>query len=100
MKKLVTMLVLCLIFVSSAIGFVACGMISMSASNTQDADIVSIYNIYVANAESNGITPLSYEQWLASIKGEKGDKGDKGEKGEAGKDGRGIEKVYIDTPGI
>lgn len=54
-------------------GFAACG--KDSAEKTQ---IEEVYASYVAYAEANGETPLSYEEWLASIKGEKGDKGDDG----------------------
>ena len=61
--------------------------------NEQDAQILAVYNLYVANAEQAGQTPLTYEEWLASIKGEKGDKGDKGETGAT------IEKVEFDEQG-
>ncbi len=59
-------------------GFAACG--KDSAEKTQ---IEEVYASYVAYAEANGETPLSYEEWLASIKGEKGDKGDKGDDGKS-----------------
>ena len=47
----------------------------------EDQDIVAVYKAYQANAEAKGETPLSYEDWLKSVKGEKGDKGDKGDDG-------------------
>lgn len=56
---------------------------SNSDSSTGNAEIYAVYEAYV----SNGGT-LSYEDWLASIKGEKGDKGDKGDTGEKGEDGK------------
>ncbi len=46
----------------------------------QPTQIEEIYAQYVVSVEAQGQTPLSYEEWLASIKGEKGDKGDKGDK--------------------
>ncbi|MBR6751181.1 MAG: leucine-rich repeat domain-containing protein [Clostridia bacterium] len=36
---------------------------------------MAIYESYVAYAQENGTTPLSYEEWLASIKGEPGKDG-------------------------
>lgn len=41
-----------------------------------------IYKLYVANGGT-----MTYEQWLASIKGEKGDKGDQGNPGTPGQNG-------------
>ena len=49
-----------------------------------DSEIRNIYNLYVQNARNAGETPLSYEEWLASIKGEKGDPGEQGPQGEQG----------------
>ena len=48
----------------------ACG--TPTASSTTEAtptnsDIAKIYNQYSAYAEENGITPLAYELWLATI---------------------------------
>ena len=60
---------------------------------SQPTQIELVYREYVAYAEENGQTPLSYEQWLESIKG------DKGEDGVDGKDGVGIEKVEYDENG-
>ena len=51
-------------------------------SEVQDDEIYRIYQLYL----NNGGT-LTYEEWLASIKGEKGDKGDKGDPGEQGPKG-------------
>lgn len=55
--------------------------------NNRNAEIYAVYQTYVAYAEEQGDTALSYEQWLESIKGEKGDKGDKGNDGEKGDKG-------------
>ena len=73
MKKFVAILALCLTCVFCAIGFTACD--TGKTADTRDTQIVSIYNTYVAYAEENGIAPLSYEEWLKSIKGEKGEDG-------------------------
>ena len=95
MKRLVAIMFLCVIFVICAIGFTACSITNSgnsgdnsSATETVDAQIKSVYNMYVANAEANGEKPISYEEWLATIKGEKGEKGEKGDKGDAGTDGK------------
>ncbi len=56
----------------------------------------SEYSLYLTYAAQQNITPLSYEEWLASIKGEKGDTGAKGENGA---DGKGIVKMEINAQG-
>ena len=89
MKKFLTVLVLCLVFVFCAIGFTACDENTAGGQNTQ---ILGIYNTYVAYAEENGETPLSYEEWLESIKGENGKNGEKGDKGDTGATGAQGEK--------
>ncbi|MBR1983519.1 MAG: hypothetical protein IKA12_02400, partial [Clostridia bacterium] len=83
MKKLF-LLIATVLSLSCSLLFVGC---SDQSGNTNDDQIRQVYNTYVVYAESNGETPLSYEDWLASIKGEKGDKGDKGETGANGNDG-------------
>ena len=67
----------------------ACTIVTPPSSNGngEDAEIRKVYATYVAYAEERGETPLSYEEWLASIKGEKGDQGDKGDQGETGPQG-------------
>ena len=50
-----------------------------------DSQTRKIYDLY----KENGGT-LTYEEWLASIKGEKGDKGDKGDTGVTGADGSSV----------
>ena len=65
-------------------GVVACGD---SNEQVEQTEIEKVYAQYVIHAEAEGETPLSYEEWLATIKGEKGDKGDKGETGEQGPQG-------------
>lgn len=76
---LVVLSVLCCTFF--AFGLTACNNDNSSTTDQQNKDILAVYNMYVAYAEENNTTPLSYEDWLLSIKGEKGDKGDTGEQG-------------------
>lgn len=85
MKKTKILVALTTVAVSAvaALGLTAC----KKQTDNKNAEIYAIYTEYVAYAESNGEKPLSYEEWLSTIKGEKGDKGEKGEKGENGKDG-------------
>ena len=58
---------------------------SVSETSNVNSDIYRVYQAYLANGGE-----LSYEEWLASIKGEKGDKGDKGDTGASGKDGSSV----------
>lgn len=68
-------------------GFAACKGSDGNNGGAEKTQIEEVYESYVAYAEENGKTPLSYEEWLASIKGEKGDKGDTGANGKDGKNG-------------
>lgn len=68
-------------------GFAACKGSDGNNGGAEKTQIEEVYESYVAYAEENGETPLSYEEWLASIKGEKGDKGDTGANGKDGKNG-------------
>jgi hypothetical protein len=77
---------------AGAFALSACGD---KSSDERDQDIVAIYNLYVANADG---TPLSYEDWLATIKGEKGDTGATGAtgaKGDTGATGNGISSIAV-----
>ena len=50
-----------------------------SCKNEETAELTEqqkVYNLYILNAKSNGETPLTYEQWLLTIKGDKGDIGE------------------------
>ena len=73
-KRLLTLALLCMAVAFSVLGLTACG----NEGDNRNPQIVAVYNAYVANANEKGSTPLSYEEWLKSIKGEKGDKGDPG----------------------
>ncbi len=81
-KKLIALLAtFCM--AAAATAMAGCVDPNPADSATVDNEIQKIYQTY---AEAAGDDALSYEDWLASIKGEKGDKGDKGDKGEPGKD--------------
>jgi hypothetical protein len=73
-KTLLKVLTLILALCSMLLVFTACngGGSENNGGNKEDSQILAVYNLYVANAKYNGKTPLSYEEWLASIKGEKG----------------------------
>lgn len=76
-NKLLVIIFLMIVSAFCAVGFTACEKQGDDADG-RDPQIVKIYNAYVAYAEENDITPLSYEAWLLSVKGEKGDKGEDG----------------------
>lgn len=69
--------------------FGVCGCQSLDNNNDANSlDIAQVYELYVTYETAAGNdSPLTYEEWLLSIKGEKGDKGDKGDKGEDGANG-------------
>ena len=76
-KFLVGLLAMLSVF-SGSLGLVACGGSESSSNKGEATEIEKVYAQYVIYAQAEGQTPLSYEEWLASIKGEKGDKGDTG----------------------
>ncbi|GEM_PF-1035037 len=55
--------------------------IDSSAQSGEKDEIQKVYDLYVKNVSASGEVPLSYEEWLATIKGEKGDTGPKGDSG-------------------
>ena len=97
-KKFLTIILACLFIAACAIGLVACKNGDI-VTDARDKQMVAAYETYVVYAEENNITPLSYEEWIVTIKGDqgekgetgeqgpKGDKGDQGEKGETGEQG-------------
>ena len=93
-KRLLTLLALACVL-TGGIAFTSCN----GGGNSEPTQIEQVYQQYVAHAEENGQTPLSYEEWLASIKGEKGETGPQGPQGPQGEQGVGIEKVEYDENG-
>lgn len=92
-KKLLLALLTTACITASAFALAACGG---STSESRDPQIEAVYNQYVAYAQANNETVLTYEQWLASVtgpqgpqgeQGEQGDQGDRGPQGEKGSDG-------------
>ena len=93
-KKLSTLL--CALLLSTAL--TACEFSNVGSQNpsgdesaitdrSNEEEMHRIYNLYLANGGD-----LTYEEWLASIKGEKGDQGEKGDKGDTGEQGQQGEK--------
>ena len=82
-KLLVTMLSVFAV-TAGALGMTACdnGMFetqsSSSSQQVTENEFRQVYAMYVTYAEAQGQTPMSYEAWLMSIRGEKGDKGEDG----------------------
>ena len=85
-----------LLKILTALLIVSLSLSTLTACGDNDSDnnqeVLSIYNMYVVSAQDSGVEPLSYEDWLSSIKGEKGDKGDKGD---TGAQGVGIADIYV-----
>ena len=73
----------CKIGIVAALSVALMGL-AVGCTRQQNQANSSVYDEYVAYAQSQGQEPLSYENWIATVKGEKGDKGDKGERGEQG----------------
>ena len=83
-KKLITLLsALCI--ATAGLALASCGT---NTSKSEDSEIQKVYNQYLVYAQANEITPLSYEEWLATLKGENG------------KDGAGIKSVAFDENGL
>ena len=62
-KKTLTTILSIICVVCFSLFFVACN--SNESNTNNDGQILAVYNSYVAYAEENGQTPLSYEEWLA-----------------------------------
>ena len=83
LKKLAVFCVGAALTVGSAFGFAACDN-GTDPQGYDDPNIREVYSLYVASAEESGNEPMTYEEWLASIKGDKGDPGDPGQPGKDG----------------
>ena len=105
MKKLLKALAAVGVCAAMCVPLAACG------EDTAATEQEEVYQAYVVYAQAAGEEPLTYEEWLESVRGpqgekgdkgdtgaagpqgDKGDKGDKGDTGAAGQDGVGIEKI-------
>ncbi|MBR6751540.1 MAG: leucine-rich repeat protein [Clostridia bacterium] len=87
MKKSILLVSILVIVLAFSMVLIACNDNSTDGTDNTDAEIMAIYDTYVAYAQENGTTPLSYEEWLATIKGEKGENGDIGPQGPKGEQG-------------
>ena len=93
-KKILVTTLSMLAITSATLGMASCGLLggvttptNSSTQETTKNEIREIYDLYVVNAKAQGETPLTYEQWLLSIRGEKGEQGEQGEQGEVGPQG-------------
>ena len=94
MKKSLLLVTILVIVLAFSMVLFACNDNSTDGTDNTDAEIMAIYDTYVAYAQENGTTPLSYEEWLATIKGEKGEKGENGDIGSQGPQGeQGIQGI-------
>ena len=75
MKKSILLVAILVIVLAFSMVLISCNDNSTDGTDNTDAEIMAIYDTYVAYAQENGTTPLSYEEWLATIKGEKGENG-------------------------
>ncbi len=85
-RVLLTFCLCCMI----AVGACACSFGSWGAGSlggvtqTEDDSIRSIYDLYVERCAEKGEKPLTYDEWLLSVKGETGPAGPAGPKGDTG----------------
>lgn len=85
---------LIIILASVLVGALAIVFIVIGVTGNTKKEYFKEYNMYLVYAAAENITPLDYETWLATIKGEKGDKGDKGDDGE---DGKSAYQIWLDN---
>lgn len=67
------------------------------SSEGKTSQIQQVYHQYVAHAQEDGTEPLSYEEWLATIKGEKGEVGPQGIQGEKGESGKSAYEIWLNN---
>lgn len=90
MRKLSIAFLVFIICMCAAFSFVAC---HNNSTDNQDDRMTAIYGTYVAYAKENNITPLSYEEWIESVKGQNG------KDGVDGKDGLSVKSVIVNGNG-
>ena len=96
-KKFLTPVIAALALSCATSVFSACEKTGGGNAPQQNAEIHEIYTSYVTNAEGNGETPLSYEEWLAIIKGEKGGISDKTDGDNTGATGKSAFEIWLDN---
>ena len=96
-KKFLTPVIATLALSCATSVFSACEKTGGGNAPQQNAEIHEIYTSYVTNAEGNGETPLSYEEWLAIIKGEKGGISDKTDGDNTGATGKSAFEIWLDN---
>ena len=96
-KKFLTPVIATLALSCATSVFSACEKTGGGNAPQQNAEIHEIYTSYVTNAEGNGETPLSYEEWLAIIKGEKGGISDKTDGDNTGATGKSAYEIWLDN---
>ena len=69
------------------IDFVSIDSDDCAVSYAEEDEVKNLYDLYVEAANKAGEVPISYEEWIKTIRGEKGDKGEKGSQGEKGDKG-------------
>ena len=75
MKKILSSL---LAGVVACVLVVACFACNTGNPGDNKTEYFNEYNMYLVYAAQENITPLDYQTWLATVKGEKGDKGEDG----------------------
>ena len=96
-KKFLTPVIATLALSCATSVFSACEKTGGGNAPQQNAEIHDIYTSYVTNAEENGETPLSYEEWLAVIKGEKGGISDKTDGDNTGATEKSAYEIWLDN---
>ena len=96
-KKFLTPVIATLALSCATSVFSACEKTGGGNAPQQNAEIHEIYTSYVTNAEENGETPLSYEEWLAVIKGEKGGISDKTDGDNTGATEKSAYEIWLDN---
>ncbi len=90
MKKFLKVIMAVLLIFTLCLSFAGCKEEAKETPETI-AGTKDIYKIYSQYVTQKGNTPMSYDDWLESIKGEKGDKGDKGDAG------TGVVEAYVNA---
>lgn len=101
-RKLIAALLASACITAGAFGIVGCEGCNDDTADTDNRDthIVAVYNLYADNARANGDDVLSYDDWLATIKGENGKDGKDGKSAyeiAVANGFKGTEKEWLDS---